>query len=277
MTRWTITFVFLFIAFPALGANAVDTDILKLSGSFLQGGVVFGQTKSGSSVALDGRQVRVSKDGRFVIGFGRDHQVNSLLTVKTQTNIRISHPIQVKTRQYKTEKVNGLPASKVTPSAKFLKRIRKENGKIAQIRTLDTDENWYQSGWKWPAIGRVSGVFGSQRVLNGIPKRPHYGLDVAAPIGTPIVASTDGTIHMAEKDLYYTGGTVMIDHGHGLVSVYSHLSKLSVEVGTFVKQGTKIGEIGATGRASGPHLDWRLNWFKERLDPQLLLGPMPKK
>ncbi|MEH6494445.1 MAG: M23 family metallopeptidase, partial [Pseudomonas marincola] len=228
-------------------------------------------------VALDGRQVRVSKDGRFVIGFGRDHQVNALLTVKTPSGIQISHPMQVKTRQYKTEKINGLSPSKVTPSEKFLKRIRKENGKIAQIRTLDTDENWYQSGWKWPAIGRISGVFGSQRVLNGIPKRPHYGLDVAAPVGTPVVASTNGTIQMAEKDLYYTGGTVMIDHGYGLVSVYSHLSKVSVEVGAFVKQGAKIGEIGATGRASGPHLDWRLNWFKERLDPQLLLGPMPKK
>ncbi|MBL4665820.1 MAG: M23 family metallopeptidase [Sneathiella sp.] len=277
MIRWGLA-IFLWIIPLTAHANKIqDSDALKLSGSFTQGGLVFGQTLRGASVALDGRQIRVSNLGHFVLGFGRDHQVDALLTVGLPGGQKITRSISVEAREYKTEKIGGLPPSKVTPSAKFLKRIRKENGKIAEIRSLDTAQNWYRSGWEWPAIGRISGVFGSQRILNGIPKRPHYGLDVAAPVGTSVFASTDGIIRMSETDLYYTGGTVMIDHGYGLVSVYSHLSKLSVNVGDFVKQGMKIGEIGATGRASGPHLDWRLNWFKERLDPELLLGPMPKK
>lgn len=269
-----IKFALLFLCLLPAVVHAKD---VKLSGKMMQGGLVTGTTDPSAAVYFEGRKVRVSDAGRFVIGFGRDFKKTANLIVKFDDGSQIVRKIDIDKRDYNTERVDGLPPSKVTPSKKFLKRIRRENGEIARFRSIDTPDEWYLSGWKWPAKGRISGVYGSQRVLNNIPKRPHFGLDVAALVGTPVYASTDGLVRMAETDLYYTGGTIMIDHGHGLVSVYSHLSKLSVSAGVFVPQGTKIGEIGATGRASGPHLDWRLNWFGERLDPQLLLGEMPKK
>jgi murein DD-endopeptidase MepM/ murein hydrolase activator NlpD len=263
------------LSFLTIFAGSVNAEQLTLKGKFVQGGMVFGQTEPGATVYFQKRTVRVSDQGEFVIGFGRDFKSSVSLRVKLASGAEITREITVEKRSYRTEHVDGLPASKVTPSAKFLSRIKRENGEIYTIRQKDSPEKYFKSGWIWPALGRVSGVYGSQRVLNGIPKRPHFGLDVAAPVGTQIVASTDGVVRLAKKDLYYTGGTVMIDHGHGLVSVYSHLSRVTVKIGAFVKQGDKIGEIGATGRASGPHLDWRLNWFNERLDPRLLLGPMP--
>ncbi|WP_037492611.1 M23 family metallopeptidase [Sneathiella glossodoripedis] len=244
---------------------------LTLNGDFVQGGLVVGKTLPGTQIWLDDRPVRVGEEGQFVFGFGRDFNSKAVLKVRFRDGREILKPLKIEKRQYQVERIDGLPPSKVTPSDKFLARIRAENAEIAKIRSIDTNENWFASGWVLPVEGRISGVFGSQRVLNGIPKRPHYGLDIAAPTGTKVIASTDGLIRMAEADLYYTGGTIMIDHGFGLVSVYSHLSKLYVKAGQFVKQGEAIGEVGSTGRSSGPHLDWRLNWFKERLDPELLL------
>ncbi|MDP7546581.1 MAG: M23 family metallopeptidase, partial [Alphaproteobacteria bacterium] len=140
----------------------------------------------------------------------------------------------------------------------------------------DSPTPWHESGFLWPLRGRISGVYGSQRILNGQPRRPHFGLDIAAKRGSPVHASTDGMVALAESDLYYTGGTVMLDHGHGLTSVYSHMQSVTVKAGQLVRQGEQIGTLGTTGRATGPHLDWRLNWFKQRLDPALLVGPMPK-
>lgn len=253
--------------------NLTSANELVLKGDFIQGGLVTGNVTPGSKVLFEDREVRVSKAGRFVFGFGRDFKDTATLKVTYPDGREDVRDIAIAKREYKTERLSGLPPSKVTPSKKFLDRIRKENGEIARIRAIDSDEEWYLSGWIWPAQGRVSGVYGSQRILNDIPKRPHFGLDIAAPTGTEVLASTDGMVRMAEQDLFYTGGTVMIDHGHGLVSVYSHLSKLDVRPGQFVKQGAKIGEVGSTGRSTGPHLDWRLNWFKERLDPELLLKP----
>ncbi|MEX0582684.1 MAG: M23 family metallopeptidase [Sneathiella sp.] len=257
-----------------LSLNAL-ADRVTLTGNFTQGGLVMGLTEPGAHVFFDEKPVTVSPEGRFLFGFGRDFKDSSVLKITYPDGAEETKTINIAKREYKVERVNGLPPSKVTPSPEFLARIKKENAKIAKIRAIETPEEWFLSGWQWPAQGRVSGVYGSQRVLNDIPKRPHFGLDIAAPVGTPVVASTDGQVRMAEADLFYTGGTVMIDHGYGLISVYSHLSKIDVTVDQFVRQGEKIGEIGATGRATGPHLDWRLNWFGERLDPELLLGPMP--
>lgn len=267
MKYFVAFFVCLFSTVSLAGETLLD-------GDFVQGGMVLGKTEPGAVVSFEGKPVRVSKDGVFVFGFGRDYKKTAALKIRYNDGLEEKRTLKIAPREYKTERVNGLPPSKVTPSEKFIKRIRKENGEIARIRAIDTNEKWFLTGWQWPAKGRISGVYGSQRILNGVPKRPHYGVDIAAPTGTPVVASTDGQIKMAEKDLYYTGGTIMIDHGFGLISVYSHLSKLDVKPGQFVRQGEKIGEVGSTGRSSGPHLDWRLNWFKERLDPQLLLPPM---
>ncbi|WP_339633875.1 M23 family metallopeptidase [uncultured Sneathiella sp.] len=264
----------LFLVAFLFSLNAL-ADRVTLTGNFTQGGLVIGQTEPGAKVVLDGEPVTVSSEGRFLFGFGRDFKDSAVLDISYPDGQNETKTLSVTKRDYQIERVDGLPPSKVTPSPEFLARIRKENAEIARIRALETPENWFLSGWQWPAKGRVSGVYGSQRVLNDIPKRPHFGLDIAAPVGTSVVASTDGMVRMAEADLFYTGGTVMIDHGYGLVSVYSHLSKIDVVVDQFVRQGEKIGEIGATGRATGPHLDWRLNWLEERLDPELLLGPMP--
>ena len=159
----------------------------------------------------------------------------------------------------------------VTPPKSFWDRIKRENKVIKNVRSLDTNVDFIFQKFDWPTKGIISGVFGSQRILNGKPKRPHYGVDIAAPEGTDILAPTEAIVRMAEKDLYYTGGTVMLDHGHGVTSVYSHLSYINVKVGDKINKDQKIGEVGSTGRSTGPHLDWRINWFSERLDPALFI------
>ena len=248
-----------------------------LSGDFVQGGLVHGHVSPGTEVEFDGRSVRVGADGSFIIGFGRDFPGLAPLYWREPNGERRSRNLKIKARKYKIQRIDGLPKKFVTPPKAVLARIRRENKGIAAVRRLDSVAPWFESGFKWPLKGRISGVYGSQRILNGEPRRPHYGLDIAAKTGTPVHASTDGKVALAEDDLYYTGGTVMLDHGHGLTSVYSHLHSVTVKAGQFVRQGKQIGTLGKTGRATGPHLDWRLNWFKQRLDPGLLLGPMPKQ
>ena len=159
----------------------------------------------------------------------------------------------------------------VTQPKSFWDRIKKENKIIKEVRSLNSNVDFVFQKFTWPAQGIISGVFGSQRILNGKPKRPHYGIDIAAKKGAKVVAPTESIVRMAEKDLYYTGGTIMLDHGHGLTSVYSHLSSINVKVGDKILKNQKIGEVGSTGRSTGPHLDWRVNWFDQRLDPLLLL------
>jgi murein DD-endopeptidase MepM/ murein hydrolase activator NlpD len=255
---------------------AAQAEAPILTGEFVQGGLVHGHVVPGTKVEFDGRSVRIGADGSFVIGFGRDFPNSAPFYWQPPNGKRHSRTLKIKARAYKIQRIDGLPRKFVTPPKAVLARIRSENKGIAAVRRLDSAAPWFESGFKWPLKGRISGVYGSQRVLNGKPRRPHYGLDIAAKTGTPVHASTDGKVALAEADLYYTGGTVMLDHGHGLTSVYSHLHSVTVKAGQFVRQGQQIGTLGKTGRATGPHLDWRLNWFKQRLDPGLLLGPMPK-
>jgi murein DD-endopeptidase MepM/ murein hydrolase activator NlpD len=247
---------------------------VELKGQAVQGGLLFGRAAPGAEVRLDGRAVRVAEDGRFVIGFGREAAARALLEIFTAAGIE-QRELSIAPRQWDIQRIDGLPEAQVTPPPQVLARIRKENDAIAEARRRDTAERWFEQGFAWPAQGRVSGVYGSQRILNGQPRQPHFGLDIAAPVGTPVVASTSGEVILADRDLYYTGGTIILDHGFGLTAVYSHLSRLDVRVGQRVKQGEVIGAVGATGRATGAHLDWRLNWFDVRLDPQLLLPPAP--
>ncbi|MBT3330414.1 MAG: M23 family metallopeptidase [Rhodospirillaceae bacterium] len=247
-----------------------------LRGNFTQGGLVQGVTVPGTKIEFQGRVVRVDDNGRFIFGFGRDFPKTAPLYWTGTDGIRHSRILNIKARTYKTEKIKGLPAKKVTPPKDVLARIRRENKLISAVRRKDSAASWFESGFAWPLPGRISGVYGSQRILNDKPRRPHYGLDIAAKTGSPVHTSTDGRVALAERDLFYTGGTVMLDHGHGLTSVYMHLNSVTVKVGQFVRQGEQIGTVGKTGRASGPHLDWRLNWFNQRLDPGLLLGPKPK-
>ena len=246
-----------------------------MSGNFTQGGLVYGQAAPGVEVTFEGRKVRVSETGRFILGFGRDAPPNAVLeTFWPEGRVEMRHLVIAK-REYEIQLIDGLPPKMVTPPEEVLARIRKENARIARARAVDLAEPLFGSGFAWPVIGPISGVFGSQRVLNGEPRRPHYGVDIAAPAGTPVKAPADGVVAIAHSDMYYTGGTVLLDHGHGLTSVYSHLEEVSVREGQRVAQGDVIGAVGATGRATGAHLDWRVNWFDRRLDPALLVPPMP--
>lgn len=265
-------FVFVALVFTA----AAQASPLSLQGRFEQGGMILGQAPAGSRVSVDGQAIRVSGDGRFVFGFGRDHGPKAELTVDYPDGGRERRTLTIAKRQYRIQRIEGLPKKMVTPPPEVLQRIRDENARIAAVRRRDNEMTWFAEPWIWPAKGIISGVYGSQRVLNGKPRRPHFGLDVAAPTGTPVVAPTDAVVALAESDLYFTGGTVMLDHGHGVTSVYSHLSRVTVKAGQTVAQGDLIGAIGATGRATGPHLDWRINWFKERLDPAFVVPPMEK-
>ena len=249
--------------------NINDTKII-LEGNFVQGGLVKGKVNKDLDVKFKEKVLRKTSDGRFVIGFGRDHPKEANLYFFINQNW-ILKKLDIKQRKYKTQVINGLEKKMVTPPKSFWDRIKKENKVIKEVRSLDSDVDFIFQKFDWPTKGIISGVFGSQRILNGKPKRPHYGVDIAAPEGTDILAPTEAIVRMAEKDLYYTGGTVMLDHGHGVTSVYSHLSSINVKVGDKINKDQKIGEVGSTGRSTGPHLDWRINWFSERLDPTLFI------
>jgi murein DD-endopeptidase MepM/ murein hydrolase activator NlpD len=251
---------------------------LELAGDLRQGGMVIGTVAPGAQVTLNGSAVAVNDQGRFVIGFGRDHEDSAVLVViGPDTDEQEVFPLAIDARDYDIQRIDGLPESKVSGfSEATLKRIRADNAQVAAARADTRRVDHFLESFIWPTVGRISGVYGSQRVLNGKPRRPHFGIDIAAPTGTSVVAPAGGTVTLAEKDHFFTGGIVIIDHGFSLSSTLFHMHSVDVEVGQVVEQGQLIGTVGATGRATGPHLDWRMNWGKERLDPQLVVGPMPQ-
>jgi murein DD-endopeptidase MepM/ murein hydrolase activator NlpD len=249
---------------------------LTLTGNPSQGGLVYGQTQPGAEVRLDGRPVRVGADGRFLLGFGRDATPEARLELTLPDGSTARRTLEIAQRSYDIQRVDGLPQEKVTPPEEVLARIAAEQAAVKAVRQVDRPEAWFETGFIWPVTGPVSGIYGSQRILNGEPRWPHYGVDVAAPEGTPVVAPADGLVVLAHPDMYYSGGTVVLDHGFGLTSAYLHMKDISVEEGQMLRQGDRIGSVGATGRVTGAHLDWRFNWFDERLDAALIAGPMPE-
>jgi murein DD-endopeptidase MepM/ murein hydrolase activator NlpD len=255
-----------------LGAHASE---LHLEGELIQGGLVRGQVAPGSAVSLDGRELRVSDDGRFVFGFGRDARPRAELMVRHPDGREDRRALEVAARTYRVQRIDGLPPREVTPSEDDLARIRADAELIEAAQARNSGGVGFTQEVAWPALGPISGIYGSQRILNGEPRAPHRGLDVAAPAGTPVAAMASGIVSLARPDLYFTGGTVMIDHGHGLHSIYAHMQEVLVEVGQAVAQGAPLGRVGATGRATGPHLHWGVYWFDEAVDPALLVGPMP--
>lgn len=245
---------------------------VELTGTTSQGGLLFGQAEPGSNVSLDSTAVAISPDGQFVIGFGRDETGTRVLQVVSTNGDVFEKSITIQKSQYEIERVDGLPPSTVTPDPAATARIREEARMVATARQHRDNHAYYADGFTWPARGRISGVYGSQRVLNGKPRNPHFGLDIAAPDGTEVFAPADGLVTLTHPDMLLSGGTIILDHGQGLSSTFLHLSKILVEAGTFVKQGELIARIGSTGRASGPHLDWRMNWLDRRVNPQPLLS-----
>ena len=238
----------------------------------LQGGLLIGRAPAGSKVSLKGKAVRVSNGGHFLIGFGRDADPKTKLVALKRNGESIECTVNVTKRKYKLERIDGLLERQVKPRAEDIKRIMADNAAIARVRQLDTTGTDFTAKFEWPVNGRISGVFGSQRILNGRPKRPHNGVDIAAPEGTPVQAPASGLVVLVHPDMFYTGKTVMLDHGHGLTSVYVHMSIITVEVGQRVKSGDEIGRVGKTGRATGPHLHWGVSLFSTHLDPGLLVG-----
>lgn len=271
MSHCHIKSLLLITAFYLFSHDAVA---VELTGSAVQGGLLFGEAEPGSSITLDGEPVVVSKDGQFVIGFGRDETGTRKLGVRSPGGDVLQKDLLVKSREYAIEHVDGLPPSRVTPDPSVTARIQSDARLVSSARLHRDKQAFYAQGFKWPAKGRISGVYGSQRVLNGEPRRPHFGLDIAAPTGTSVYAPADGLITMTHPDLYFSGATIILDHGQGLSSTFLHLSKILVEAGTFVQQGDLIAEIGSSGRANGPHLDWRMNWLDRRVDPLPLLEPL---
>ncbi|MFM2130483.1 MAG: hypothetical protein RL477_2029 [Pseudomonadota bacterium] len=279
--KWTkrdfLILLALMLALALLGKpkGANSEELVTLSGRMVQGGLVTGRTAPGARVTLDGEPVRVRADGRFLLGFGRDAKPQAVLVVTQPGGKSETRRLAVGKRDWKIQRIDGLPPAMVTPPPETIARIRAEGARIKEARLRDTDRPMFDTGFIWPVLGKISGVYGSQRILNGEPRQPHYGVDVAAPVGTPVVAAADGIVRLAERDLYFTGGTILIDHGYGLNSVYSHLQSVTVKPGDAVKQGQPVGTLGGTGRVTAPHLDWRVNLFLTRLDPELLVGPMP--
>ena len=243
---------------------------VEFTGKFIQGHFIIGKTDPSSKVKIDKKQIRVSKDGYFAFGIERDRKYDVVIKVINEDKIeKIVKKIQK--RKYNIQRIDGLEESKVTPPESVYKRIKEENNKIGEARAINSDLPFFKDQFIMPVKGIISGVYGSQRILNGKPRWPHYGIDIAAKQGTKIKSSGTGIVTMAEDDLYYTGGTVIMDHGHGISTIYSHLETVIVSVGDKINQGDIIGTVGSTGRSTGPHLDFRINWFQTRLDPMSVL------
>ena len=245
---------------------------VEFDGKFIQGHFIIGKTDPGIKVKIDKKQVKVSKDGYFAFGLGRDRKYDVVITIE-KDGVKKKITKRVQKRKYNIQKIDGLEEKKVTPPEEVYARIKKENKWIAKARAVNTDLTYFKNKFIIPVDDAIiTGVYGSQRILNGKPKWPHYGLDFAQKEGTKIKAMLDGTVTLAEPDLYYSGGTVIFDHGHGISTLYMHIQKIFVKKGQKVKQGDIIGTVGSTGRATGAHLDVRLNWFDVRLDPATALN-----
>jgi len=247
---------------------------LQIKGEWLPGSMLIGKTKPQATVTVMGKQLIADDNGTFVFGLGRDVTGNVDITVAAG-EIQNTAAYPVKKREYDIQRIDGVEQKYVTPPDSVRERIRKDITQVKAARKRSSAETYFMDAFIWPANGRISGVYGSQRVFNGVPKRPHFGLDIAGPTGTPVVAPVGGVVTLAVDDMYYSGGTLILDHGYGISSTFIHLSKILVIPGQRVKQGDVIARIGATGRVTGPHLDWRVNWFDVRLDPQLLLPEQP--
>ena len=256
--------IFFFVTFKSYA--------LQFNGKFIQGHFIVGKTDPNSKVIIDKKQIKVSKDGFFAFGIGKDRKYDVVIRIiKNGETTKVVKKVQK--RKYNIQRIDGLEEKKVTPPEEVYERIKKENILIAKAREINSDLDFFKNKFILPLDDAIiTGVYGSQRILNGKPRWPHYGLDFAGDLGTPIKAMADGIVTLAENDLYFTGATLIFDHGHGVSTLYMHLDEIFVEVGDIVNQGDIIGTVGSSGRSTGPHLDVRLNWFGIRLDPASILN-----
>jgi len=243
----------------------------EFNGKFIQGHFIIGNTHPNSRIIIDKKEIKVSKDGYFAFGIGKDHKYDVVIKIINEEKVeKIVKKVQK--RKYNIQRIDGLEEKKVTPPEEVYERIKRENKLIAEAREINSNLDFFKNKFILPVDDAIiTGVYGSQRILNGKPRWPHYGIDFAQKLGTPIKAMADGVVTLAEQDLYYTGATLIFDHGHGISTLYMHMDKIFVEIGDIVKQGDIIGTVGSSGRSTGPHLDVRLNWFGTRLDPASVL------
>ena len=259
-------FIFLFL-FQLQILSAVE-----FKGKFEQGSFILGKTQPGSKVFIDKRKIRVSEQGFFAFGLDRDRKNDVTIKILTDGKLQKINK-KVFKREYKIQRIDGLPPKQVTPPPEVYERIKRDNKLIGEARSIDTAYDFFTNKFIFPLDKYiVTGVYGSQRILNGKPRRPHYGIDFHAPEGTPVKAMMDGVVTLAENDMYFTGGTLIFDHGHGISTLFMHMKDINVKVGQKVKKGEIVGTLGQSGRATGPHLDIRLNWFDVKLDPATILN-----
>lgn len=255
--------------------TSLASSALELRGEWQQGGIVIGKVSAGTQVEYRDKKLQIAPSGEFVIGLGRDAATKATLVTVDSAGIRTEHRFDVKVRTYNIQKVTGVPQQTVDPDPAQVERAKREAQMAADARKGDLPLTFFAQKFQWPLIGPVTGVYGSQRFYNGVAGSPHYGVDIAKPVGTLVNAPAGGVVTLVHPDMFFSGGTLIIDHGHGLSSTFIHLSKILVKTGDEIQQGQPIAQVGKTGRATGPHLDWRMNWFEERIDPQLLVDPMP--
>lgn len=260
-----ILIIFVLIFYSSLSHAA------EFKGKFKQGSFILGKTKPGSQVIIDQKKIRVSKDGFFAFGLGRDRKNDVVIKIINNGKLEVFEKKVLK-RKYKIQRIDGLPPKQVTPPPEVYERIKKDNRLIGKARLIDSPLSFFKNKFIYPIDKYIiTGVYGSQRILNGKPRRPHYGIDFHAPEGTPVKAMMDGIVTLASKDMYFTGGTIIFDHGHGISTLYMHMKDIDVKVGQKIKQGEIVGTLGQSGRATGPHLDMRLNWYEVKLDPISIL------
>jgi len=269
-------FLFSFIFFYTLQSSLAESfsDLLELNGSFAQGGLLFGKTNPKNKILFNNKKIFVNESGDFILAIGRDEKLENLVTIEGPKE-KENHKIKISKRKYEIQRIDGLPQNKVTPSEGELKRIKKESKKISISKNKFLNKTFYKSGFIWPVKGIVTGKYGNQRILNGQHRRPHYGLDIAAASGTKVISPSDAEVVLIMEDTFFNGKMIILNHGLGLNSIYSHLKKIYVKEGGEIKKGDLIAEVGSTGRSTGPHLDWRINVFSVAIDPELLLLNQP--
>lgn len=248
-----------------------DAQRIVFPASVSQGALVFGKVPPGSTVEHAGRSLRTTGYGTVVFGVSRNEKGPLTVAVTRPDGRRETTSITVTPRDWPEQRVNGVPPATVNPPPDIAERIRREQARVTEARARDDARADFAQTFIWPVQGRISGRFGRARVYNGQPGSPHSGMDIAAPTGTPVKAPAAGIVTFADDDLYLTGGTLLIDHGHGVSSNFLHLSRIDVKVGDRVEQGQTVAAVGSTGRSTGPHLHWGMNWFDVRVDPQLML------
>ena len=257
------------------GQAAAGDDHIVFPASVQQGAMVIGKVPPGSQVEYAGRTLRSTGYGTVVFGVGRDQSGPVEVQVLRPDGSRHSASIAVTARDWPLQHVNGVPPKTVDPPPAIAERIAREQARVVAARQRDDDRADFARAFIWPVQGRISGRFGNQRVYNGKPGSAHSGMDIAAPSGTPVKAPAAGVVSFADPDLYLTGGTVVLDHGFGISSNFLHLSRIDVKVGDRIEQGQVIAAVGSTGRSTGPHLHWGMNWFDTRIDPLLVLERTP--